>query len=290
MTTRIKLRRDTAANWASANPVLALGEPGYDTAWAGLESISGSGSSDVASDWTDGINDNVWRIATVSGSKQFDFETEGYKLFEYTYTSSQTGVTSLALDVADYPEVADMWWNSDSEGNGYTIYKGSATYGNEIAAGYNTYADGILTIGIDGYDFNNGEKLTVKYWSEGTRTVDMYTNTYGWLIPDQSETGTVNTVTIDAAEHGVSSDLANLTTNTSRHAITFKNYSRTFSRNITAVAVEGDLYTITFDGTPLEIKTLYLETVTTKAQNGGENSTGSLEIPYSAIPDWGLYA
>jgi hypothetical protein len=31
MTTRIKLRRDTAANWNSANPVLALGEPGYDT-------------------------------------------------------------------------------------------------------------------------------------------------------------------------------------------------------------------------------------------------------------------
>jgi hypothetical protein len=31
MTTRIKLRRDTAANWNEANTVLALGEPGYDT-------------------------------------------------------------------------------------------------------------------------------------------------------------------------------------------------------------------------------------------------------------------
>jgi len=28
---KIKLRRDTAANWSSANPILALGEPGYDT-------------------------------------------------------------------------------------------------------------------------------------------------------------------------------------------------------------------------------------------------------------------
>lgn len=28
---RIKLRRDTAANWTSANPVLDLGEPGYET-------------------------------------------------------------------------------------------------------------------------------------------------------------------------------------------------------------------------------------------------------------------
>lgn len=27
----LQIRRDTAANWASANPTLALGEPGYDT-------------------------------------------------------------------------------------------------------------------------------------------------------------------------------------------------------------------------------------------------------------------
>jgi hypothetical protein len=31
MTTRIKLRRDTAANWETVNPALALGEAGYDT-------------------------------------------------------------------------------------------------------------------------------------------------------------------------------------------------------------------------------------------------------------------
>lgn len=31
MTTRIKLRRDTAANWTTANPILAAGEPGLET-------------------------------------------------------------------------------------------------------------------------------------------------------------------------------------------------------------------------------------------------------------------
>ena len=31
MTTRIKLRRDTAANWTDANPILAAGEPGVET-------------------------------------------------------------------------------------------------------------------------------------------------------------------------------------------------------------------------------------------------------------------
>ena len=31
MTTRIQLRHDTAANWTSVNPILALGEPGVET-------------------------------------------------------------------------------------------------------------------------------------------------------------------------------------------------------------------------------------------------------------------
>ena len=60
MTTRIKLRRDTAANWTENDPVLALGEAGYDTtnnelrvgdgttAWSGLESIGGTGNKITA--------------------------------------------------------------------------------------------------------------------------------------------------------------------------------------------------------------------------------------------------
>jgi hypothetical protein len=60
MTTRIKLRRDTAANWTTNDPVLALGEAGYDTTnnelrvgdgttvWSGLEAIGGGISSNVA--------------------------------------------------------------------------------------------------------------------------------------------------------------------------------------------------------------------------------------------------
>ena len=60
MTTRIKLRRDTAANWTENDPVLALGEAGYDTTnnelrvgdgttvWSGLEAIGGGISSNVA--------------------------------------------------------------------------------------------------------------------------------------------------------------------------------------------------------------------------------------------------
>ena len=60
MTTRIKLRRDTAANWTTNDPILALGEAGYDTTnnelrvgdgttvWSGLETIGGGISGNVA--------------------------------------------------------------------------------------------------------------------------------------------------------------------------------------------------------------------------------------------------
>lgn len=58
MATRIQLRRDTTANWASSNPTLASGEIGIDTtlnifkigngstAWNSLAAFSGGGSSD----------------------------------------------------------------------------------------------------------------------------------------------------------------------------------------------------------------------------------------------------
>jgi len=59
MTTRIKLRRDTAANWTETNPVLAQGEPGLETdtskvkygdgetAWADLDYASGDSTASL---------------------------------------------------------------------------------------------------------------------------------------------------------------------------------------------------------------------------------------------------
>ena len=68
MTTRIKLRRDTAANWASNDPVLALGEAGYDTTnnqlrvgdgttvWSGLETVGGGNK--ITAQRTYSLNEN----------------------------------------------------------------------------------------------------------------------------------------------------------------------------------------------------------------------------------------
>lgn len=77
MSTLIKLRRDTAANWAATDPVLQLGEPGYDTtnnelrigdgttAWSGLTPISGGGGG-AGLPLANGTSN--FNIATVNGN------------------------------------------------------------------------------------------------------------------------------------------------------------------------------------------------------------------------------
>lgn len=50
---KIKLRRDTAVNWASSDPVLALGEPGYDTTNNKLKIGNGTSTWSVLTFLTD---------------------------------------------------------------------------------------------------------------------------------------------------------------------------------------------------------------------------------------------
>jgi hypothetical protein len=86
MASRIQYRRDTASNWTSENPVLASGEPGYETdtgkekigdgstAWTSLAYAGGGsttllGLTDVGADGTNG------QVLTTNGSGAFTFTT-----------------------------------------------------------------------------------------------------------------------------------------------------------------------------------------------------------------------
>lgn len=93
MTTQIKLRRDTAANWVSANPVLALGEPGLETdtrqikygdgstAWNSLlYSAGGQGTATneiTNSGYSVSVSDiGVVTMATARGNLEFGAQPE----------------------------------------------------------------------------------------------------------------------------------------------------------------------------------------------------------------------
>ena len=73
---RIFLRRDTAANWASENPVLSEGEPGFDTtnqilkvgngttAWNSLSQFQGP-QGPTGADGADGVSIQTYTKANL---------------------------------------------------------------------------------------------------------------------------------------------------------------------------------------------------------------------------------
>lgn len=77
--TRVRLRRGTAAAWTSANPILALGEPGFET---------DTGQMKVG----DGIE--AWADRPYT----YDFSSSGYAAAAHTYLADQTiGRTKLLV-------------------------------------------------------------------------------------------------------------------------------------------------------------------------------------------------
>lgn len=99
MTTRIKLRRDTAVNWDDENPVLALGEPGFDTtndklkigdgqtAWQDLDYLAG------------GADLGKFKIVTDSGVAILSTtdDADGYGGYDIAITPSEMGSTGIRI-------------------------------------------------------------------------------------------------------------------------------------------------------------------------------------------------
>ena len=177
MTTRIKLRRDTEANWTSNDPVLALGEAGYDTTnnelrvgdgttvWSGLESIGGTGNKITAlKTYSDNHNDGSGQTFTyTTGSIAVQFENndglylddllsrlvgyfDGNTTFPYNYSDVSLvinpGTTNLSTTVT----------NVISDGNTptlYTITLGTTNPGPIVVDDIDFNYNYINTIGLD---------------------------------------------------------------------------------------------------------------------------------------------
>ena len=116
MTTRIKFRRDTAANWTAENPTLALGEPGFEqdtnklkigdgeTAWTLLDYASG-GSDSLTSDHSVAITvGNTEYFAIVNRANNDDNGVEGTAV---AYDSDNNIVTLHVSEI--YDDYADEY-------------------------------------------------------------------------------------------------------------------------------------------------------------------------------------
>jgi outer membrane protein assembly factor BamB len=118
MTSRIKFRRDTAANWTEQNPTLALGEPGFEqdtnqlkvgdgeTAWADLDYSSSGGSGDsLTSDHNIAITvGNTEYFAIVNRANNNDNGVEGTAV---AYDSDNNIVTLHVSKI--YDDYADEY-------------------------------------------------------------------------------------------------------------------------------------------------------------------------------------
>ena len=119
MTVKIKLRRDTYTNWYTANPILALGEPSYDTTNNKIK--VGDGSSSWRNlDYLTGSTDAGVGYTGSKGSTGFTGSSGAGYTGSASTVAGPTGYTGSASTVAGYT-------GSASTVAGPTGYTGSAT-------------------------------------------------------------------------------------------------------------------------------------------------------------------
>lgn len=278
MSSKIQIRRDTAANWTATNPVLAQGEPGLETdtrkikygtgstAWNLLDYASGgsTGGGDFTTGFTDGVNDNTWHFVTVTGKKEFDFHTQGYKLINITLTAPMLvdiGSGNLTFNTTDTPEIAELWLNYNSYGNQVDFYtKGDWDQGN-----LSSFFTGMTSPTVGTYvttapvPFVEGDKIVIKYWAEGTTWTGGNYDNWDTISMNSTSTGTTNTTTFDTNEYPWMNwtGFAN-PTYFPKSSISFDDHgSSRDRRNVTDVSIDQvtGIATVTFDGNPIQTYT-----------------------------------
>jgi len=120
MTTIIKIRRDTAANWTSANPILASGEPGLETDTLALK------YGDGVTEWND-----------------LDYSSVANAVFA---TSAGTANVALSVDVANVANIGNIA-TVNLDGNIFNALRGDGSFGPVDSAG-TSINNGLTSVSI----------------------------------------------------------------------------------------------------------------------------------------------
>lgn len=287
MATKIQIRRDTAANWRNANPVLSQGEPAYEidtnitkygdgvTKYNDLSSSSGT----TMTAWSG----NNWKFDSSAGGKSFLFKTAGHVRTDVRLT--QTMVDSIAADgtmivsVAAHPTIIDSvktaWDNWDVDNGSRPYYYNNGSWQNVINS-YVLNGDS-LTINLnDTYEYLVGDLLQFAGWSKGTQALyESYRSTVGSNTGNLEYTGNywqpttttsnTNTVTVDFTDQLNNWQDSLLVSGSGKNYIVFDPYTNNNGRRITdATQVSGNTYAVTFDGEPINLKAKTAKTLVCK--------------------------
>ena len=133
MATRIKLRRATAANWTSANPILALGEPGLETDTRKIKYGDGS---------------------TTWNSLSYAYAGSGGTGSDYTLPTA-TGSLLGGIKVGARLTITDGVLSADAQGGTYTLptATGSVLGGVKIGNGITIDGNGAISSAASTGDF-----------------------------------------------------------------------------------------------------------------------------------------
>jgi hypothetical protein len=166
MTTRIKLRRDTAANWTANNPILALGEPGLDTDNNAVKYGDGVTAWNSLPYSGEGTTENIWlAVGSDCNSGKVKVSTDGVK-----WTESFSPMPRQSNN-----NWQNFWWAKPLGGkviyNMYVNYLGDETLGwSDNALDYPnpvTFTNLPTTDEINSYDWWDSYYINGKYIAVG---------------------------------------------------------------------------------------------------------------------------
>jgi hypothetical protein len=119
---RIQLRRDTAANWSSVNPILAYGEPGFDTtnqqlkvgngstAWNSLPFLVGDGGGAGSPSNTDAVPEGTTNLYFSNARAQSALSSQlsaKAPLASPAFTGTPTGLTKAHVGLGSVDNTSD---------------------------------------------------------------------------------------------------------------------------------------------------------------------------------------
>lgn len=175
--TQIQVRRGTASQWTSTNPVLASGELGYETDTNKLKIGNGSSAWNSLSYVATGANGTVTSVVAGTGL------TGG--------TITSTGTIALSTPVS----VANGGTGITSFGTGVATWLGTPTSANLISAVSDETGSGSLV-------FNTSPTLVTPVITQGQSTPTFTTNAYTLVAGDAgllllaSNSATAGTISI----------------------------------------------------------------------------------------------
>jgi hypothetical protein len=173
MTTIIKIRRDTAANWTSANPILASGEPGLETDTLALK------YGDGVTEWND-----------------LDYSSVANAVFA---TSAGTANVALSVDVANVANIGNIA-TVNLDGNIFNALRGDGTFG-IVEAVATSITNGLSDVSIP--SANGNIILNV---NDGNANIQLTFDTTGNLTIPNDIIG-LATIDIDNRATGNSADI-----------------------------------------------------------------------------------